>query len=134
MKLQKWFRILYHVHLNFKNSIKINFIVTTLGCYSGWGKMVVERYGYGFDGAHGGGTTVMVKEWWNIRVDADYKGGGLWLWRKRWWLKIWWLIGFWQRKIQNTEQRLHNCGDCSGSSDNNRGGCDYEWSSSGGDW
>ena len=70
--------------------------------------MVVERYGYGFDGAHGGGTTVMVEEWWNIRVDADYKGGGLWLWRKRWWLKIWWLIGFWQRKVQNTEQRLQN--------------------------
>ncbi|KAF3540067.1 hypothetical protein F2Q69_00019346 [Brassica cretica] len=28
----------------------------------GRGKMVVERYGYGFDGAHDGGTTVMVKE------------------------------------------------------------------------
>ena len=36
---------------------------------------MVERYDYGFDGAHGGGTTVMVEEWWNIRVDADYKGG-----------------------------------------------------------
>lgn len=30
--------------------------------------------------------------------------------------------------------KIIECGDCSGSSDNNRGGCDYEWSSSGGDW